>query len=85
MRKLVTIRTVDAVYPVENADRLEQVAIGGWRVVTSKGEFQAGDTVVYFEIDSALPADDPRYEFLRERCLRKWMMSGKESKQHIIN
>lgn len=40
MRKLATIRLIDEVFPVENADRLEQVAIGGWRVVVGKGEFK---------------------------------------------
>lgn len=40
MRRLATIRLVDEVFPIENADRLEQVAIGGWRVVTGKGEFK---------------------------------------------
>ena len=77
MRKLASIRVIDDVLPVENADRLEQVAIGGWRVVVAKGEFHKGDRVVYFEIDAALPADDARYEFLKERCLRKWMCGGR--------
>ena len=77
MRKLASIRLIDDVLPIENADRLEQVAIGGWRVVVAKGEFTKGDKVVYFEIDSALPADDTRYEFLKERCLRKWMCGGR--------
>lgn len=77
MRKLASIRVVDDVLPVENADRLEQVAIGGWRVVVAKGEFAKGDKVVYFEIDSALPVTDERYGFLKERCLRKWMCSGR--------
>jgi RNA ligase (TIGR02306 family) len=77
MRKLASIRLIDDVLPIANADRLEQVAIGGWRIVVAKGEFAKGDKVVYFEIDSALPADDIRYEFLKERCLRKWMCSGR--------
>lgn len=77
MRKLASIRLIDDVMPIENADRLEQVAIGGWRVVVAEGEFHKGDKVVYFEIDSALPADDARYEFLKERCLRKWMCKGR--------
>jgi RNA ligase (TIGR02306 family) len=76
MRRLATIRLVDDVFPVENADRLEQVAIGGWRIVVGKGEFKKGDKVVYFEIDSALPVDDDRYSFLKERCLKRWMNHG---------
>lgn len=83
MRKLASIRKVDGVFPVDGADRLEQVAIGGWRVVVAKGEFTEGDYVVYFEIDSALPADDERYKFLHERCLRKWMNSGELVKEVV--
>lgn len=77
MRKLASVRIIDDVLPIENADRLEQVAIGGWRVVVAKGEFAKGDKVVYFEIDSALPVTDERYEFLKERCLRKWMCGSR--------
>lgn len=77
MRKLATVRCIDDILPIENADRLEQAVIGGWRVVVAKGEFAKGEKIVFFEIDSALPADDERYAFLRERCLRKWMCSGK--------
>ena len=76
MRRLATIRLVDEVFPIENADRLEQVAIGGWRVVVGKGEFKKGDKIVYFEIDSALPVTDERYNFLKERCLKRWMNHG---------
>lgn len=76
MRKLATIRLVDDVLPIENADRLEQAVIGGWRVVVGKGEFKKDDKVIFFEIDSALPVDDARYDFLKERCLKRWMNHG---------
>ena len=76
MRKLATIRLIDDVLPIENADRLEQVVIGGWKVVVGKGEFKKGDKVVFFEIDSALPVEDERFNFLKERCLKRWMNHG---------
>lgn len=76
MRKLATIRRITAIQPIEGADRLELAKIDGWQCVVGKGEFNTGELVVYFEIDSALPADDPRYEFLHERCLKKWMNHG---------
>ncbi|MCQ2300361.1 MAG: hypothetical protein MJZ81_09590 [Bacteroidales bacterium] len=61
--------------PIENADRLEVAEMEGkgWKVVVSKGEFHEGDLAVYFEIDSLLPSDDSRYEFLKDRCLRKFV------------
>jgi RNA ligase (TIGR02306 family) len=55
MRKLATIRTIDAVRPIEGADAIECAVVGGWTVVTKKGEYQAGDLAVYCEIDSWIP------------------------------
>lgn len=74
MRKLVSIVTIATAEPIADSDRLDMVTMKGkgWRVVTGRGEFKPGDTAVYFEIDSALPADDERYAFLRDRCLRSW-------------
>ena len=42
-RKLVTIRTIDAISPIPDADAIEVATIGGWNVVTKKGEFKPGD------------------------------------------
>jgi len=74
MRKLASIATIEKLEPIEGADKIEAAMMKGkgWRVVVGKGEFKPGDKIVYFEIDSALPADDPRYEFLKERCLKKF-------------
>lgn len=62
MRELATIRQVDEVMPIEGADAIECLKIGGWHVVSRKGNFQAGDLATFFEIDSFLPADDERFE-----------------------
>ena len=74
MRKLASIATIATAEPIPEADRLDVVTLEGkaWRIVTARNEFRPGDRAVYFEIDSALPADDERYAFLRERCLRTW-------------
>lgn len=66
-RHMARLTTIDDIYPIENADRIEVAVIGGWGVVVGKGEFNVGDDVVYFEIDSALPLDDPRFKFLEPR------------------
>ena len=65
-RKLATIRVVDEVLPIANADAIELVRFGGWQCVAKKGEFKAGDKAVYFEIDSLLPASDARFAFLEK-------------------
>lgn len=72
MRKLARKVTIDAITPMANADTLELAHIKGWQVVVRKGEFKPGDAALYFEIDSALDYDDPRYGFLRDRCAKAW-------------
>lgn len=37
----------------------------GWNVIVKKNEFNVGDKVVYFEIDSLLPEDNPMFDFLK--------------------
>lgn len=69
-RKLVTIRTIDEVNPIEGADTIEVVTIGGWKVVTKKDEFKAGSLCVYFEIDSFLPTGNPAWQFLVDKQSR---------------
>lgn len=69
-RELATLRVIDSIEPIENADRIEVAKIGGWEVVVGKGDFKAGDQVIYFEIDSALPLEDTRFAHLASRGSR---------------
>jgi RNA ligase (TIGR02306 family) len=55
MRKLATIRKIDALRPIPDADAIECAVIGGWTAVVKKGEFKVGDLAVYCEIDSWIP------------------------------
>lgn len=55
MRKLATIRKIDAIQPIEGADAIECAVVGGWTVVTKKGEYNPGDLAVYLEIDAFVP------------------------------
>ena len=55
MRKLATIRKIDALTPIVGADAIECAHVGGWKVVVKKGEYIAGDLAVYIEIDSWVP------------------------------
>jgi RNA ligase (TIGR02306 family) len=72
MRKLVTVRRVAAVNPIEGADAIEVATVDGWKLVVKKNEFAAGDPCVYFEIDSFLPEADPRYAFLMRSSVREF-------------
>jgi RNA ligase (TIGR02306 family) len=55
MRKMATIRRIDQINPIPNADAIEVATVGGWRVVVKRGEFQTGDLAIYCEIDSFIP------------------------------
>lgn len=70
-RKLVTVRTIDEIRPIENADAIELAIVGGWQCVVKKGEFKVGDQCLYHEIDSILP-DLPQYKFLLAKSGREF-------------
>lgn len=66
-RKLVSVRTINAIDPIEGADAIEVATIDGWKVVVKKGDFKEGDPCVYFEIDSFLPDGNPAWQFLVDK------------------
>ena len=55
MRKMATVRKINAIGPIEGADAIEVATVGGWKVVAQKGLYNVGDLAVYFEIDSWIP------------------------------
>ncbi len=75
MRKLASIQSVISVEPIEGADKIELAHILGWQCVVNKGQMQAGDKAVYFEIDSFLPVR-AEFEFLRSNSYRKTDLMG---------
>ena len=70
MRKLVTIRPVHEIIPIDGADRIELAKVDGWQCVVKKGDFTVGDLGLFFEIDSILPSGDPRWDFMEARKFR---------------
>ena len=85
-RKLASVVRIATCDPIPDTDKLSVATMEGkgWKVVTGRDEYKAGDLAVYFEIDSYLPVDDDRYAFLKERCLRKFMSkSGTLLKQGL--
>ncbi|MDR1213619.1 MAG: RNA ligase (ATP) [Propionibacteriaceae bacterium] len=67
MRHLASLETIRNLRPIPDADAIEVGSVRGWDIVVRKGEFTAGDAVLFVEPDAALPLDDPRFEFLRPR------------------
>ena len=57
MRKLATIRKIDQLRPIVDADAIEAAVVDGWVVVVKKGEYQVNDLAIYCEIDSWIPYD----------------------------
>jgi len=70
MRKLATIRKVDEIRSIEDADAIELAVFGGWQVVVKKAqEIKPEMLVVYCEIDSVFP-EQQQFEFLRQDKFR---------------
>jgi len=57
-RKLATIRRITEINPIEGADLIEAISIGGWTVVAQKAMgYKVNDLVVYLEIDAFVPTE----------------------------
>lgn len=55
---------IDDIIPITGSDNCECAVIGGWKVMTRKEQFQKGEKVVYFEVDSLVPADNEAFAFM---------------------
>ena len=69
-RDLARIVRIDAIEPIPRADLLEVAVVGGWKCVVSKGLYKVGDSALYFEIDSAVPANSPVFDSFDKKHLR---------------
>lgn len=95
MRKMATIRVIDAIGPIDGADAIEVATVGGWKVVVKKGEFTVGDRAVYCEIDSWIPTElapflskgkEPReFEGVKGERLRTVKLRGQLSQGLLLN
>jgi RNA ligase (TIGR02306 family) len=95
MRKLATIRKIDALNPIEGADAIECATVGGWKIVVKKGEYNVGDRAVYCEIDSWIPTElapflskgkEPReFEGIKGERLRTIKLRGQLSQGLLLN
>lgn len=52
---LVRVVTIDEVLPHPNADKLEIVKVGGWQIVSGKGNYAVGQTAVHVPPDAMVP------------------------------
>ena len=79
-RELCYVVNIDRIEPIVGSDNCEAAVVGGWRVMTRKGTFQAGDKAVYFEIDSKVPETE-NFAFLASKHYKvktqKYTFGGK--------
>ena len=54
---MVEVCRIKDILPHKNADKLEIAVIKGWESIVGKGEYKAGDTVVYIPVDAVLPLE----------------------------
>ena len=66
MRELAYLVTIDEIREIPNYDRICQYRVGGWWLVSGKGDYQVGDTALYIEIDSLCPYIE-EFAFLDEQ------------------
>jgi RNA ligase (TIGR02306 family) len=79
-RALASVATIEDVRPIPDADAIVVGTVRGWDVVVKKGDYNNGDKVIYIEPDAALPLDNPAFEFLRARAVKK--IDGEE--YHVL-
>jgi hypothetical protein len=72
MRKLATIRKINNIFPIPEADAIECAVVDGWEVVVKKDDFSVGDHCIYLEIDSWVPTD-----------LAPFLSKGKEPREYM--
>ena len=72
MRKLVTVRKISEINDIKGADRIKVAVVDGWEVVVKANEFVQGSYCVFFEIDSFIPVEDTRFEFMHSSSLRSY-------------
>ena len=70
MRKLASIKRIEEIKSIPDADKICAYRVGGWWIVDQINRYKVGDLAVYFEIDSFLPLK-PEFEFLRSRCYKQ--------------
>ena len=94
MRKLASIKRIEEIKAIENADLICAYRVDGWWVVDQKGKYNVGDLVVYCEIDSWIPnsiapflskGQEPReFEGVKGERLRSIKLKGQISQGLLL-
>lgn len=94
MRKLASIKTINEIRSIPDADKICAYRVDGWWVVDTVGKFQCGDMVVYLEVDAWVPnsiapflskGQEPReYEGIKGERLRTVKLRGQISQGLLL-
>lgn len=94
MRKLATIRQIDEIKAIPDADKICAYRVDGWWVVDAIDKFKVNDPVVYIEPDAWIPheiapflsrgKDPSEYEGVRGERLRSIRLRGQLSQGLLI-
>lgn len=57
MRKMATVRRINEIRPIPDADNICTYKVDGWLVVDTIDKYKVGDLVVYCEIDGWIPTE----------------------------
>ena len=69
IRKLASVKKIDDIKLIKDADRIEIAIVGGWQVIVKKDEFKIGELIIFCEVDSLFP-EKSEFEFLRPKHFR---------------
>jgi RNA ligase (TIGR02306 family) len=70
-RKLASVQKIIDIKPIPDADAIEVATVLGWHCVIRKDEgFKPDDTCVYFEVDSLLDRNNPRFTSFEKNNFR---------------
>jgi len=70
-RKLATIREIEEIKPIPEADKICAYRVDGWWVVDTINKYQVNDLVIYCEVDSWIPHE-----------LAPFLSKGKEPREY---
>lgn len=85
---MATIEKVIQTYDIENADNINITQVLDYHVVTKKGEFKAGDYVIYARVDSIFPdglSEENKTELARLKKMKKDQPDNTEIDEQIAD
>jgi RNA ligase (TIGR02306 family) len=65
------IATINEIKPIEGADKIELVVVGGWNCIAQKGEQKVGDNVIIATTDAVIP-----FELSEEMGVTSYLRKG---------